>query len=195
MRMRTLRRAAANPKNLTGELEKNMDYKNSFVLYESVYAQYDRLMRRGKVQAAQDFIGAVMRYGLYEDEPDEDREVWDFGFDGVIATISSAKDRYTKRIDIPQEELEQFVQEGRTQQEIASFYNCSVDTIQRRMKQYGIARRKTAENTAKPQETHRTADLPQKSRKQFNENDNENVYENEEEKENGKAKSRSTVGF
>ena len=170
-----------------------MDYKNSFVLYESVYAQYDRLMRRGKVQAAQDFIGAVMRYGLYSEEPDEDSEVWDFGFDGVIATISSAKDRYTKRIDVPQEELEQFVREGRTQQEIASFYNCSVDTIQRRMKQYGIARRKTAENTAKPQEVHRTADLPQKSRKQFNEN--ENVYENEEAKENGKAKSRSTVGF
>jgi DNA-directed RNA polymerase specialized sigma24 family protein len=47
--------------------------------------------------------------------------------------------------------LEQFVREGRTQQEIASFYNCSVDTIQRRMKQYGIARRKTAESTAKPQ--------------------------------------------
>ena len=191
--MRTLRRAAAIQNNLTGEMEKNMDYKNSFVLYESVYAQYDRLMRRGKVQAAQDFINAVMRYGLYGDEPDEDSEVWDYGFDGVIATISSAKDRYTKRIDIPQEELEQFVQEGRTQQEIASFYNCSVDTIQRRMKQYGIARRKTAENTAKPQEAHRTADLPQKSRKQFNENDNENIYEKE--KEDGKAKSRSTVGF
>jgi transposase len=91
--------------------------------------------------------------------------------------------------------LEQFVHEGRTQQEIASFYNCSVDTIQRRMKQYGIARRKAAENTARPQEPHRSAELPQKSRKQFNENDNENVYENEEEKENGKAKSRSTVGF
>ena len=170
-----------------------MDYKNSFVLYESVYAQYDRLMRRGKVQAAQDFINAVMRYGLYGDEPDEDSEVWDYGFDGVIATISSAKDRYTKRIDIPQEELEQFVREGRTQQEMASYYGCSVDTIQRRMKQYGIARRKTAENTAKPQAAHRSEDLPQKSRKQFNENDNENIYEKE--KEDGKAKSRSTVGF
>lgn len=75
------------------------------------------------------------------------------------------------------------VDEGRTQQEIANYYNCSVDTIQRRMKQYGIARRKTAEKTAKPQDMHRTADLPQKDRKQFNVNDNEN----EEEKENGKA--------
>lgn len=33
-----------------------MDYKNSFVLYESVYAQYDRLLRRGKTTAAQDYI-------------------------------------------------------------------------------------------------------------------------------------------
>ena len=168
-----------------------MDYKNSFVLYESVYVQYDRLMRRGKAQAAQELIGAVMRYGLYGEEPSEDSEVWDYGFDGVIATISSAKDRYTKRIDIPQEELEQMINEGRTQKEIASYYDCSTDTVQRRMKQFGIARRKAAENTAKPQEPHRTADLPQKSRKQFNEN--ENVYEKE--KEDGKAKSRPTVGF
>ena len=129
-----------------------------------------------------------MRYGLYGEAPAEESEIWDYGFDGVVATISSAKDRYTKRIDIPQDELEQFVREGRTQQEIASFYNCSIDTIQRRMKQYGIARRKTAENTATPQDAHRTADLPQKNRKQFNENDNEN------EEENAKAKSRR-VGF
>ena len=58
------------------------------------------------------------------------------------------------------------------------------------MKDYGITRRKTAENTAKPQEAHRTAVLPQEYRKQFNENDNENENENEEEKEDGKANNR-----
>lgn len=163
-----------------------MEYKNSFVLYESVYVQYDRLMRRGKVQAAQEFINAVMRYGLYSDTPDEESEIWDYGFDGVIATISSAKDRYTKRIDIPREELERLLAEGRTQQEIASYYGCSVDTVQRRIKSYGIDYRKTAKNTAKPQDTHRTADLPQKCRKQFNDNENEN----KEEKEDGKANNR-----
>ena len=163
-----------------------MEYKNSFVLYESVYVQYDRLMRRGKVQAAQEFINAVMRYGLYGDTPDEESEIWDYGFDGVVATISSAKDRYTKRIDIPREELERLLTEGRTQQEIASYYGCSVDTVQRRIKSYGIDYRKSAKNTAKPQDSHRTADLPQKCRKQLNDNENEN----EEEKEDGKAKSR-----
>jgi hypothetical protein len=124
-----------------------------------------------------------MRYGLYGDKPEEDSDVWDYGFDGVVATISSAKDRYTKRIDIPKEELESMIQSGRTQQEIADYYNCSTDTVQRRIKSYGIARRKTAENTAKPQELHRTAELPQEYRKQFN----ENVNENEEEKGNGNA--------
>ena len=163
-----------------------MEYKNSFILYESVYVQYDRLMRRGKVQAAQDFINAVMRYGLYGDTPDEDSEIWDYGFDGVVATISSAKDRYTKRIDIPKEELEEMIRNGRTQQEIADYYNCSIDTVQRRVKSYGIDYRKTAKNTAKLQDSHRTAYLSQKDRKQFNENDNEN----EEEKENGKANNR-----
>ena len=163
-----------------------MEYKNSFILYESVYVQYDRLMRRGKIEAAQAFINAVMRYGLYGEVPDDESEIWDYGFDGVVATVSAAKSRYTKQIDVPQDELQMLVDEGRTQQEIASYYKCSVDTIQRRMKQYGITRRKTAENTAKPQEPHRTAVLPQKDRKQFNENDNEN----EEEKENGKANNR-----
>ena len=92
-----------------------------------------------------------MRYGLYGEMPDEESEIWDYGFDGVVATVSAAKSRYTKQIDVPQDELQMLVDEGRTQQEIANYYNCSVDTIQRRMKQYGIARRKTAENTAKPQ--------------------------------------------
>ena len=173
-----------------------MDYKNSFVLYESVYAQYDRLLRRGKTQAAQDYIRAVMRYGLYGEIPDEESEVWDYGFDGVIATISAAKGRYAKRIDISEEELEQMVYAGRTQQEIADHYQCSVDTIQRRMKQYGIVRPQAAKNTAKPQEPHRAAEIPQKDRKQFNENDNEKENINEEEKEDGKAKNcRPSVSF
>ena len=140
-------------------------------------------MRRGKIEAAQAFISAVMRYGLYGEIPDEESEIWDYGFDGVVATISSAKDRYTKRIEVPQDELERLIQEGRSQQEIANYYNCSTDTIQRRIKTYGIDYRKTAKNTAKPQELHRSAELPQKNRKQFkaNENDNEN------EKNNGNA--------
>jgi predicted AAA+ superfamily ATPase len=82
-----------------------MDYKNSFVLYESVFVQYQRLMRRGKTFEAAAFIEAVMKYGLYGEVPDDDDEIWDYGFDGVVATISTAKERYTKRINIPEDEL------------------------------------------------------------------------------------------
>jgi hypothetical protein len=68
-----------------------MEYKNSFVCYESVYRQFERMVQRGKQETATAFIDAVMRYGLYGEKPDDDSEIWDFGFDGIIATISSAK--------------------------------------------------------------------------------------------------------
>ena len=89
-----------------------------------------------------------MRYGLYGEKPNEDSEIWDFGFDGIIATISSAKEKYQKKINVPEEELTAMLRSGHTQQQIAEYYHCSVDTIQRRMKQYGLSRN-TAANTAK----------------------------------------------
>ena len=89
-----------------------------------------------------------MRYGLYGEKPEEDSEIWDFGFDGIIATISSAKEKYQKKIQVPEEELIEMLEAGKTQQQIAEHYHCSVDTIQRRMKEYGL-HRNTARNTAK----------------------------------------------
>ena len=103
-----------------------MEYKNSFVCYESVYRQFERLTRREKLEEANAFIGAVMRYGLYGEKPEEDSEIWDYGFDGIIATISSAKDRYKQKFNIPQEELSALLSSGRTQQQIADHYGCSV---------------------------------------------------------------------
>ena len=123
-----------------------------------------------------------MRYGLYGEKPDEDSEIWDFGFDGIIATISSAKEKYQKKINVPEEELAAMLRSGQTQQQIANHYGCSVDTIQRRMKQYGLSRN-TAANTAKQAALQSTADLTATGRTQLNENDNENG--NEKEKENG----------
>ena len=159
-----------------------MEYKNSFVCYESVYRQFERLMRRGKQQEANSFIDAVMRYGLYGEKPDEESEIWDFGFDGIIATISSAKEKYQKKFNIPKEELSALLSSGRTQQQIAEYYGCSVDTVQRRMKDYGLSR--TARNTAENAAPRGTADFTAKGRTQLNVNDNEN----EKEKENGSDK-------
>ncbi len=123
-----------------------------------------------------------MRYGLYGEKPDEDSEIWDFGFDGIIATISSAKSKYSKKFNIPEDELSKMLQIGKTQEQIAAHYGCSVDTIQRRMKEYGI-NSNTAKNTAKQAAPQSTADLTAKGRTQLNVNDNENG--NKKEKENG----------
>lgn len=123
-----------------------------------------------------------MRYGLYGERPDEDSEIWDFGFDGIIATISSAKEKYQKKINVPEEELVSMLKSGQTQQQIANHYGCSVDTIQRRMKQYGLSRN-TAANTAKQAAPRSTAELTATGRTQLNVNDNENG--NKKEKENG----------
>ena len=121
-----------------------------------------------------------MRYGLYGEKPDEESEIWDFGFDGIIATISSAKERYKQKFNIPKEELSSLLVSGRTQQQIADHYGCSVDTIQRRLKDYGL-NGSTAKNTAKQAAPHSTADFTAKGRTQLNVNDNDN----EKEKENG----------
>lgn len=167
-----------------------MEYKNSFVCYESVYRQFERMVQRGKQQEANDFIAAVMRYGLYGEKPDEDSEIWDFGFDGIIATISSAKEKYQKKINIPEAELAAMLRNGQTQQQIAEYYNCSVDTIQRRIKQYGLSR-STAKNTANQAAPRSTAGFTAKGRTQLNENDNGKEKENG----SGNAATPPPLGF
>ncbi len=139
------------------------EYKNSFVLYESVYAQYERLKSRHKYGEADALIDAVMRYGLYLEIPPEESIVWELGFDGVIATINAAKSKYRQKIIIPENDLRALLDEGYTQKEIADFYNCSPDTIGRRVKEYGIA----------------TRNNPQKAASSFNDNDNEKDKEDE----------------
>ena len=160
-----------------------MEYKNSFVCYESVYRQFERMVQRGKQETAIALIVAVMRYGLYGEKPDEDSEIWDLGFDGIIATISSAKAKYGKKINIPEEELSSMIKSGMTQKQIALHFGCSEDTIQRRIKEYGLSSN-TAKNTAKQAAPHSTAESTAKGRTQLNVNDNENGKE----KENGSGK-------
>jgi DNA invertase Pin-like site-specific DNA recombinase len=84
----------------------------------------------------------LIRYGLYGELPNEDSDVWLFGFDGVIATINSAKANRAKKIDIPKEQLEEMIEQGKTQEEIARAFGCSVDTIQRREKEYCLGKYK-----------------------------------------------------
>lgn len=122
-----------------------MNYRQSFVLYESVYAQFERLLKAKQVEGASRYIDAVMQYGLYGVVPDDEDEVWLYGLDNVMASIDSAKSNYRKKIKIPKDELARYLMDGMTQARIAEIFNCSVDTIQRRIKEYDL-------NTLPPEE-------------------------------------------
>lgn len=114
------------------------NYKQSFVLYESVYAQFERLLKAEKAEEANRYIDAVMQYGLYGVVPEESDEVWLFALDNVMASIDSAKSNYRKKIEVPEGELLQYLRQGLTREKIAEKFNCSVDTIRRRIKEYGF---------------------------------------------------------
>lgn len=131
-----------------------IEYKETFLFYESYGKTFERLRQIDKEKADQ-YIYALIRYGLYNELPPQDSDVWLFGFDGVIATINSAKSNRAKKINIPKEDLEEMINQGLTQEEISKAFSCSVDTIQRRMKEYGLSVYKKTANT--PQQTaHRT---------------------------------------
>lgn len=127
-----------------------IEYKETFVFYESYGKTFERLRQMDKEKADQ-YIYALIRYGLYNELPNEDSDVWLFGFDGVIATINSAKTNRAKKIEIPKEELEEMIRQGNTQEEMARAFSCSVDTIQRRMKEYHLGKYSKTANS--PQQT------------------------------------------
>lgn len=71
----------------------------SFVLYESTFKQFERLVNRGKKEEALAFIKATMEYGLYGVIPDEEDEVWDYGLEQTFTSISAAKDRRAWQVE------------------------------------------------------------------------------------------------
>lgn len=161
-----------------------IEYKETFLFYESYGKTFERLRQIDKDKADQ-YIYALIRYGLYNELPPQESDVWLFGFDGVIATINSAKTNRAKKINIPKEDLEEMIDQGKTQEEMAKAFSCSVDTIQRRIKEYGLVIYKKTAST--PQQTaHRT-----ENRKQTASSYNVKVNG----KEDCEGKSAATVGL
>ena len=146
----------------------------SFVLYESVYKQFEILKKR-KPEVATDFIEAIMEFGLYGVIPDEESDIWLYGFEQAITSIERAKTRYTASIEngkkggrpsknLDQDEVLAKKAELKTWKAVASFYGISEDTLRKIRASWG---------TVEPEKP-----------KNLNDNVNENVNDNENENEN-----------
>ena len=149
----------------------------SFVLYESVYKQFEILKKR-KPEVATDFIEAIMEFGLYGVIPDEESDIWLYGFEQAITSIERAKTRYTASIEngkkggrpsknLDQDEVLAKKAELKTWKAVASFYGISEDTLRKIRASWG---------TVEPEKP-----------KNLNDNVNENVNENDNDNDNVKV--------
>ncbi len=151
-----------------------MNNTESFVLYESVYKQFEILKKR-KPDAATDFIEAIMEYGLYGVVPDEESDVWLYGFEQSITSIQRAKDRYAAAVEngskggrpsknLNKEDVLQKKEELRTWKAVAKFYGIDEDTLRKIRKSW------ETEKAEKPKNLNDNVNV--------NDNKNDNVLEN-----------------
>lgn len=178
-------------------------YNESFVLYESVFRTYQRIYKKDKARAA-DYINAVMEFGIDGVLPDEDDEVWLYGLDNAIASISAAKDRRAKniedgakggrkKIDLDNDVLSVMRDRGMSYQEIADKLGVSKSTIQRRFKEIDSA---LVSNGVKTQNLNVNVNVNDNENDNGNDNGNEKENEKENEKDNGNEKEKSQdLGF
>lgn len=112
----------------------------SFVFYESVYKQMIILHKRLGAETAQKFVQAVIEFGLYGAVPDEENEVWLYGFEQTITSIYSAQQRREKSIQngkmggrpkilLDRSEVEAKYKELKTWKKVAEFFKIDEKTL------------------------------------------------------------------
>jgi hypothetical protein len=132
----------------------------SFVLYESVFKQMERLEKKLGAEEAYNFIKAIATFGLYGALPEEDDSVWLYGFEQSITSISAAKTRYEAAVENgkkggrPKEIDEEMViwrhEEGDSNAAIAAMMKCSVSSVEKILAKY----RKGLEEPEEPTESN-----------------------------------------
>ena len=152
----------------------------SFVLYESVYKQFEILKKRNPAVAT-NFIEAIMEYGLYGVVPDEESDVWLYGFEQSITSIQRAKDRYIASVEngrkggrpsknLNKEEVLQKKEELKTWKAVAKFYSIDEDTLRKIRKSW------ETEKAEKPKNLNDNVNVNDN----INDNVNGNVLPNQE---------------
>ena len=152
----------------------------SFVLYESVYKQFEILKKRNPAVAT-NFIEAIMEYGLYGVVPDEESDIWLYGFEQSITSIQRAKDRYIASVEngrkggrpsknLNKEEVLQKKEELKTWKAVAKFYSIDEDTLRKIRKSW------ETEKAEKPKNLNDNVNVNDN----INDNVNGNVLPNQE---------------
>ena len=168
----------------------------SFVFYESVYKQAERLEKKLGKEVGYDFLKAVIEFGLYGAVPDEDDNAWLYGLEQTITSIGAAKDRYAaavengkkggrKKIELNQEEVMKKKAELKTWKAVAAFYKVDEDTLRKIRKHWEKAEKPKNLNDDNVKVSEKEKEKAEKP-KNLNDNVNVNVNDNKNEKENEK---------
>lgn len=156
----------------------------SFVFYETVFKQTEQLHKRKRYDEELELYRAIAQYGLYGVVPADDDDVWLYGFEQAITSISRAKERYQLAIEngkrggrpavwLDQEEVLAKKKELKTWKAVAQYYNINEDTLRKIRNSW-------------PDEGK--AEKPKNPNDNVNDNDNinDNVNDTANENKNGK---------
>ena len=151
----------------------------SFVFYESVYKQAERLEKKLGKEVGYDFLKAVIEFGLYGVVPDDDDNAWLYGLEQTITSIGAAKDRYAAAVEngkkggrpvveLKEKEVLKKKEELGTWKAVANYYGVTEQTLRNKRVEW--------EKQKNPKNLNDNVNV------NVNDNVNDNVKENENEK-------------
>lgn len=127
-------------------MNKIINNKEAFVFYESMYKQLMILYKRGKLKEYVELSIAIQEYGLYGVIPDEESDVWLYGFEQAATNISVAKDRYEmakengskggRPVLYPMMDMVELRKQGLTNAQIAKKMTCSLRLVNDKLNRY-----------------------------------------------------------
>jgi hypothetical protein len=152
-------------------MKDNRKEYDSFVFYGS----WRELLEGFDNETAKEILWQVMLYGTDGEITTQNKMIKGIILGAVAPNIRRAMDRYNKaitdggkggrsKIELPMEEIIKLREKGTTLGEIARLYECSVDTVSRRIKEYSAEPQNRKTFTAKP---HRTAERTQNLEKEI----------------------------
>lgn len=148
-------------------------YYNNFVFYGSWREALEGFKEDFGEDYAKETLWNLILLATTGEIETEKKSIIGFLNGTVLPNIKAAQDRYSKaiengkngwrtKIELPIEEIEDLISKGKTQKEVAALYNVSVDTIQRRLKEYRAGTAKPQNETAecgRPQNHYKYIDI------------------------------------